>query len=207
MRRFHFLSTLRIALICFITTASLHAQRTATQNQRGITTTTDGRVGIGTSTLRTETQVQITTNTHDYGVLTLVRDDQTKAIAVANTGQTDCVPAGADVFRVYGDGRVEAKEIKVATDIWCDYVFEDDYPLRKPEELKAYIDENGHLPGIPAAEEVMANGVEVGEMQTKLLEKVEELTLYMLQQNAELKALKAENESLKQRMKDLESRK
>lgn len=81
---------------------------------------------------------------------------------------------------------------------WPDYVFADNYKLRTISELAHYIDEYHRLPGMPAADEVAANGQDVGEVNRKLLEKVEELTLYIIQlskrldeQQQELKALKS----------------
>ena len=64
---------------------------------------------------------------------------------------------------------------------WADYVFESDYQMLSTEELEAYIKEHGHLPGVPSAEEVVENGLDLGEMNKILLEKVEELTLRVLE--------------------------
>ncbi len=73
-----------------------------------------------------------------------------------------------------------------------DYVFEDDYELMPLAELNAYIGANGHLPKIPKAEEVAETGINITEMQVALLEKVEELTLYTLQQQARINALESQ---------------
>jgi len=62
-----------------------------------------------------------------------------------------------------------------------------------------------HLPGIPSADEVKKNGVSIGDMQAKLLQKVEELTLHVIEQNRKLENLKTENETLKKQMADLQS--
>jgi hypothetical protein len=62
-----------------------------------------------------------------------------------------------------------------------DFVFESDYQLMSLEEVEAFIEENGHLPGVPSAEETEENGINVSEMNMMLLQKVEELTLYILQ--------------------------
>lgn len=82
-------------------------------------------------------------------------------------------------------GPIRANEIVVNT-TGADYVFEADYPLKTLDETKAFIRENGHLPGIPSAEDMQENGMSVGELNTKLLEKVEELTLYLIQQDEKL---------------------
>lgn len=78
-----------------------------------------------------------------------------------------------------------------------DYVFEDDYELLSLNEVKDFIDANGHLPKIPSAKEIGANGINISEMQMALLEKVEELTLYTLEQQDQISALKGELEALK----------
>jgi hypothetical protein len=73
---------------------------------------------------------------------------------------------------------------------WSDRVFESKYKLLKINELEQFIRENGHLPNVPSAEEVVKNGVGLDVMVSKLLEKVEELTLYTIQQQKEIETLK-----------------
>ncbi|TCC87299.1 hypothetical protein EZ428_21600 [Pedobacter frigiditerrae] len=94
------------------------------------------------------------------------------------------------------NGRIRAKEVKVETNpaTWPDYVFEDGYKIRTLQELEGYIKTNKHLPEMPTAKEVEANGVELGEMNRLLLKKVEELTLLLIEQN---KKLMAQGEEIK----------
>ncbi len=87
------------------------------------------------------------------------------------------------------NGTIRSKEVKVEASPWPDYVFEEDYELRSLEETEAYIQENKHLPEIPSAEEMEANGVALGEMNRLLLKKVEELTLYLIQNEKEKEEL------------------
>jgi hypothetical protein len=68
----------------------------------------------------------------------------------------------------------------VTLDGWSDFVFENDYSLMPLEEVEQHIHQYKHLPGVPSEKEVRENGVNVGEMQSKLLEKIEELTLYVI---------------------------
>lgn len=75
---------------------------------------------------------------------------------------------------------------------WPDFVFEDDYRLQPIEEVMAYVKEHKHLPGIPSAKEVAEKGQDLGEMNAKLLQKVEELTLYIAEMKKEIDALKAD---------------
>ena len=80
---------------------------------------------------------------------------------------------------------------------WSDFVFKSDYQLRSLKEVETFINENGHLPDIPSDEEVITNGVNVGEIQSKLLQKIEELTLYLIE-------MKKNNELLKNKVISLE---
>lgn len=95
--------------------------------------------------------------------------------------------------RLSVNGNIRAKEIKVETANWPDYVFQEDYDLISLGDLEAYIKENGHLPGIPTANEVESEGVALAEMNRKLLEKVEELTLYIIDLRKELDQVKKKN--------------
>ncbi|MBL7733121.1 MAG: hypothetical protein JNM88_18260, partial [Chitinophagaceae bacterium] len=99
------------------------------------------------------------------------------------------------------DGKIIAEEVKVQLSTsWPDYVFDEGYKLMPIEDLEKSIRENKHLPNIPSAAEVTAeNGIQLGEMNRKLVEKVEELTLYIIQ-------LKKENTSLESRLKKLEEK-
>jgi predicted nuclease with TOPRIM domain len=80
---------------------------------------------------------------------------------------------------------------------WADYVFEEDYCLKSLEEVEDFISINKHLPDIPSADEVAKCGIDVLEMDSKLLAKIEELTLYLIE-------MKKENDKLKERMEVLE---
>ena len=93
------------------------------------------------------------------------------------------------------NGSICAKEIKVETD-WADYVFDSDYKLRSLSEVKQHIAENKHLPGIPTEAEVTETGMNLGEMQVKLLQKIEELTLYVIRQQEMIEKLNGKIEKL-----------
>lgn len=84
------------------------------------------------------------------------------------------------------NGKIRAKEVKVETG-WADFVFEEDYDLPNLTEVENHINKNGHLKDIPSAEEVAKNGIGIGEIQAKLLQKIEELTLYTIAQEKQLK--------------------
>jgi len=101
-------------------------------------------------------------------------------------------------------GTIRAQEIIVDTG-WADYVFEDSYRLAPLSEVEQHIKEKKHLPGIPSAKEVEEHGVSMGDMQAKLLAKVEELTLHLIAQEKNVSALRAQNAALLERVRSLEA--
>ncbi len=98
-------------------------------------------------------------------------------------------------------GNIHAEEVKVDLSVpGPDYVFKEGYDLKSLVEIKKYIQEHGHLPNIPSAQEMKENGIRLGEMNMKLLEKIEELTLYVLEIKQEQDLLKTENKKLKNQL-------
>lgn len=92
-------------------------------------------------------------------------------------------------------GIIRAQEI-IVENTGADFVFADDYQLRPLSEVKAFITENKHLPEIQSAQEMQESGVSVSELQTKLLQKIEELTLYLIEQEQTIQELRQEVEQL-----------
>lgn len=86
-------------------------------------------------------------------------------------------------------GIIRANEVIVETG-WADYVFKDDYQLKPLSEVEAFIKENKHLPSVPSAATIQEKGAHVAELMTKMMEKIEELTLYSIQQKKEIDELK-----------------
>jgi hypothetical protein len=105
------------------------------------------------------------------------------------------------------NGTIKAKEVIVETTGWSDYVFAEDYALAPLAEVEAHIKEHKHLPGIPSAAEVADRGVSMGEMQAKMMAKIEELTLHQIAQEKRMQTLEGENENLRKRVRELESEK
>jgi len=118
----------------------------------------------------------------------------------------DWIMNGNDVYRISGhvgigtnntygyrlavNGAIITEEVTVKiTEDWPDYVFHDEYDLISIPELESYISENGHLPDIPAAEAIKKNGLEVGKMEGLLLQKIEELTLYIICQEEKIEKM------------------
>ncbi len=101
------------------------------------------------------------------------------------------------LFQLNNNGHVYARQIRVNLDnAWPDYVFKKNYKLMTPLELESFINQNGHLPNVPSESEIQKTGLDLGESNRVLLEKVEELTLYMIQQQKMLDEMKLELEKL-----------
>lgn len=95
------------------------------------------------------------------------------------------------------NGTIRAKEIKVEANPWPDYVFNEDHQLMSLDSLANFVKENKHLPNIAPAKAVEENGIALGELNRQLLQKIEEMTLYLIEQNREIKELKEEVQVLK----------
>jgi hypothetical protein len=112
---------------------------------------------------------------------------------------------GEHTWAGYFDGRVgvtskiyaEEVIVKLKSD-WADYVFSEGYKLLPLKEVEDYLNKNKRLSDIPSSEEVYASGITLGEMQVKLLKKIEELTLYLIEQNKKIEVQGREIESLKE---------
>jgi len=105
-------------------------------------------------------------------------------------------------YKLAVEGKIGAHEVVVTTEGWADFVFEPEYNLMSLGELETFVKKNKHLPEIPSAAEVQENGVSVGEMNAKLLQKIEELTLYLIEKNKEIKVLQNEVLDLKTKLKN-----
>lgn len=113
---------------------------------------------------------------------------QTSVFSVRPNGDLRLSNGTNDIFYVNGANETTyAREIIVDGYTWPDYVFEEKYALLPLNEVRIFIKENGHLPNVPNAETVKNEGVRLGEMNRILLEKIEELTLYLLDQDEKLK--------------------
>jgi len=167
-----------------------------------------GILGIGVNPI-TNTQVAISTsrrngmsiehsyndpNGNGYTYKAIVNNNLTKGYSIYNNNyQKEVFSVSANgemvlanetrqLFHVYTDGLLQAREIKVDLATWPDYVFEKNYELMPLREIEDYIKKEGHLPNIPNAEEVEKEGLNLGEMNKLLLEKIEELTLHLIEQ-------------------------
>jgi hypothetical protein len=102
------------------------------------------------------------------------------------------IPSGSTYKMAVGGGIITEK-VRIATNgttSWADYVFEPTYKLRSLNEVAQYIKINKHLPDVPSTAEVQASGIDLAQTQVMLLQKVEELTLYVIEQQKEIERLK-----------------
>lgn len=148
---------------------------------------TDGKVGIGSKNTYIESVAENTLKMHAPSAIDMQSGNITffgkVGINTTNTtnGYALAVDGGIISTKVY------IKEVKQ----WPDYVFSSDYLLLGLEELKQYLDEKRHLPGIPSEEEILNNGYDMGEMQVLMMEKIEEMTRYILLLQDEIDQLKS----------------
>lgn len=107
------------------------------------------------------------------------------------------IPSGYNLYVANGILTPKVKIAVVNSINWADYVFESNYPLMKLEDLENYVNTNKHLPNIPSANEVSEGGIEVADMTNRLLEKIEEMSLYIIELNKKVNQLEAELNTIK----------
>ena len=138
---------------------------------------------------------KIRDNSNTMDVLVMEPNSAANAIYI-QTGGNVGIGTSSPSSKLSVNGKIGCKEVEVTLTGWSDFVFAEDYQLRTLEEVEAYIKENNHLPDVPSEKEVLENGVNVGEMNSTLLRKIEELTLYMIELKKENEQMKAQIEVL-----------
>ena len=139
-----------------------------------------GKIGIGTVNPSSEFDVNGTISSHN----------------LLTSGSIGIGTNNTEGYKLAVNGIIRAKEIKVESD-WADFVFKKDYKLPTLKEVETHINENGTLPGIPSEAEVKANGVNLAETNALLIQKIEELTLYIIQQEKRMESMEAEIKSIR----------
>lgn len=120
-------------------------------------------------------------------------------------GSTAVYPNATGNYRLFVEGGILTEKVKVAlrsSANWADYVFANDYKLMPLSEVEAFVKTNKHLPGIDSAEQLAKDGIDVAEMQSKQMEKIEELTLYIIDQD---KKIAEQAKALEKTSKELEA--
>lgn len=127
--------------------------------------------------------------------LVVVKADGSMGIGTLTTGTN----------KLAVEGTIAARRMKVTQATpWPDYVFESTYSLPSLQAVEAFINKNKHLPDVPSASEIAAQGQDVGEMNTILLKKVEELTLHLISMQKEINLLKDSNKALEEQVKKIQ---
>lgn len=119
-------------------------------------------------------------------------------------GATPSYPSTTGNYKLFVEGGILTEKVKVAlrsSANWADYVFAKDYKLMPLKEVETFVNANKHLPGIDSAEELAKNGIDVAEMQSKQMEKIEELTLYIIDQD---KKIDAQSKAIEKNSKEIE---
>ncbi|MBS0028873.1 hypothetical protein ACTJJ0_13075 [Chitinophaga sp. 22321] len=127
----------------------------------------------------------------------------TEILTLTQTGAVGIGTTTTGIHRLAVEGSIGARKVKVNQAGWSDFVFQPTYNLLSLPEVENYIKANRHLPDIPTATEVEKNGLDLGEMDRKLLQKIEELTLYLIDMKKEVIQLKKQNESLQQQIEGI----
>lgn len=113
----------------------------------------------------------------------------TGKVGVGTTNTPNAIgAANLSAYSLYVKGGLLSEEVRVRTG-WADYVFEDGYRLKSLSEVESYIKENGHLPNVPSANQVEVEGIELGDITRIQQEKIEELTLYIIEQDKRIEKL------------------
>jgi len=154
--------------------------------------------GVTISPINTETftitppEVIANTETRDYNTI--------KGKLSLGTAKAD-----ADALLTVA-GNINARELKVKIDAGADFVFAKDYQLPELNSVESFVKTNGHLENIQSANEMKSKGLMVGDFQIKLLQKVEELTLYLIEQDKKIKQLQTQNDTLQSEMKKIKDK-
>jgi hypothetical protein len=149
----------------------------------------DGKVGIGITTPNTNTKLDVNGNIQSNGIIAIGPSINWASI----TGNVD--PNLNYRLAVNGNAIFERAKVKLNT-AWPDFVFDKKYNLPTLKEVEQFINTNKHLPGVPSENEIKKDGIDLGANQAVLLQKIEELTLYIIEQNKKIEALQTEKEAL-----------
>jgi hypothetical protein len=181
--------------------AGLYMKSNWATRQLGIHYGSDGSNGIGTNSLRFG---RYDPNGDQFGngwqanPVVFDMDAPDASFIMNDLGQIALGTFDTKGYRLAVNGSaIFTKVVVKAYTNWPDYVFQPTYRLRPLSEVEQYIKQHNHLPEVPSAEEVEKNGIDVGENQAMLLKKIEELTMYVIEQNKKIEALEAEVKSIK----------
>lgn len=154
--------------------------------------TTDGKIGIGTK----DTYLK-----NDGGSNLLIQapkkmDLQSNNITLSGKIGINTINNVDNYALAVNGGMISTKVFIKEVNQWPDYVFSEEYKLLDLGELRQYLNDNKHLPGVPSEKEILGNGYDIGEMQSIMMEKIEEMTRYILYLQDEINQLKTNHDSV-----------
>ncbi len=228
MRAFYRLQSLPVACLILIVCGQPVSAQWNGCSPSGSYCLTSGNVGIGTNTpgaalhitasgaagqaLRLDNTADTTdyfnifantSNSGNYGLM--FARGQTAYLVLGNSSSNSYFPTGrvgigttTPQSTLAVNGTITTTEVVVTATGWPDYILDNNHELTPLSEIASFVKENHHLPGIPSAAEVAEKGISLGEMQAKLLAKIEELTLHMIEAEKRSSRLEQENKDLRQ---------
>ena len=143
-------------------------------------------------------------NFNNTGVTDVVRVQTTTGKVLIGNNTTNIA---SNDYRLFVQTGILTERVRVAvrnSGDWADYVFDKTYKLPTLKSVESFISKNKHLPDVPSAATVQAEGIDLAKMDAVLLKKIEELTLYMIDLNKSVQTLKAENQALKAQIKSIQ---
>lgn len=161
-------------------------------------------MGFGTNTSTLRYQTDATTTDHVFYAASSSTVSNELMRIKGNGNVTIGVATPATGYKLTVAGKIICTELKVQLQPFPDYVFEKNYKLNTLKEVETHIETYKRLPGMPSAAEVESKGMNVGAMQGKVVEKVEELTLYIIQQQKQIEASQKQMEALQQLVEKLQ---
>ena len=138
---------------------------------------------------------QVTTTNVDGSVTLLKNQDITRNVFIAPNGNVG-IGKKNPTDKLEVNGQIHARSVKIDLKEWADYVFVEGYDLVRLREIENYINTHGHLPEVPSTAEVLENGIDVGQMNTLLLKKIEELTLHLIEKDHQVEKLQEQYHAL-----------
>ena len=199
--------------VFFILTLMGFSRSKAQQFFNGTVNTTStinrtGSVGIGNVILRGSSGIQVlehTTPTGDFYIRSVAYQvpDDVGNLILNDIGGFVGIGTSKPKEALSVNGKIRAHEIKVETSNWPDYVFEDGYKLFSLKEISQFVKKNKHLPGVPRAIEIEENGLALGEMNKIMMQKLEELTLHLIEKEKKIESQEERLNNLEKQIKKL----
>jgi hypothetical protein len=144
-----------------------------------------------------------TTSNYDLPIIT----NNTERMRIGANGNVGIGTTSIANYKLSVDGNIRTRKVHIDQDSWADYVFESNYRLRPLKEVEQYIQQEKHLPDVPSAAEVKKEGLDLGDNQVLLLKKIEELTLYVIEQNKKIEEQQTQLTRQQARLEALEKEK